>query len=659
MRVSECGRVELICNEEEERYTAVKHCHEYPEHSIEAIKQHMQALGIGPEDLDACVSTWDYAAIANAIIVQPALEEAPASMTLLWGKSGRVKSALARGGAAALADAPARLGRQLGLERRMPIVGMRHHHSHAYLSYGVSPFAASTDPVMVVVIDAGGDGACTSLYSCQAGQLTLVSARVTNQLESLGWMYGVLSATQGGWPPLSSEGRYMGAAAWGDGNRLTNRYYRRLRHLFHYGPEGEVRLNRALANWTSCSWEKPYTEELIEILGEPIPLQEMWHPDAILNVEDIRHPEITRDRVDKAAAVQMVFEDALVHIVDYLIRSTGAHRLVLTGGTALNCVANMRLLECFDERWFERNLGRKRTRLHLWVPPIPGDAGTPAGAAYAFAMHAGARPGPPLRHAFYCGPQPSTRSIRAVVNVEPAATSMSVGDCSEPCGMQEVADLLAHMIAGDLIIGLFQGIAETGPRALGHRSILANPCNPDTRRLLNERVKHRELIRPLAPMLTRAAAERFFYLEEGASDDDYNAYNYMVLTARARPEAHEMIPAVIHHDGTGRLQIVRRDVDPFCHTFLLAMGRRTGVEASVNTSLNVGAPIAHTPAHALTTLERARGMDGLILIGDDLQATLVWLEDRPSAPRRLAESLRTFAQETGLALREPSEAPRV
>ena len=171
---------------------------------------------------------------------------------------------------------------------------------------------------------------------------------------------------------------------------------------------------------------------------------------------------------------------------------------------------------------------------------------------------------------------------------------------------EQVADLLAHALAEDRIIGLYQGASETGPRALGHRSILANPCNPETRRLLNERVKHRELIRPLAPMLTRAAAEQLFHLQPGAAADDYNAYNYMVLTARARPEARELIPAVIHHDGTGRLQIVRPEVDPFCHEFLLAMGRRVGVEASVNTSLNVGAPIAHTPEQAVTTLKRAR-----------------------------------------------------
>ena len=116
---------------------------------------------------------------------------------------------------------------------------------------------------------------------------------------------------------------------------------------------------------------------------------------------------------------------------------------------------------------------------------------------------------------------------------------------------------MAYMTAQDGIIALFQGAAETGPRALGHRSILANPRNPRTREFLNARVKYREAIRPLAPMMTREAALKWFELSDGAADADYNGYNYMVLTAQAKPDAAARIPAVIHADGTGRLQIVR------------------------------------------------------------------------------------------------------
>ncbi len=648
VRVTPQGEVELICNEEEERYTADKHCTDYPEQSVEAVKRQMEKLGIGAGDLAACVSSWDYAKASVTFAIRPMLEEAPASMTKRLNE--HIGDVASEEMPKLLKPSAGRLSAQLGGDSLIPIIGMRHHDSHAYFSYAVSPFANESEPVMVIVLDGSGDDVSTSLYEARDGQLTLRGTQGTSPLDSLGSLYGVLSSTQGGWPMLSSEGRYMGAAAWGDGDRLTNRYYRRLRQIVHFGDEGEVRLNRALANWTRGGLVEPYTEELIEILGEPIPFEQMWHPDAVLNVEDVRHPELTRERLDKAAAVQMVFEDALVHIVDHLIRLTGSHRLVLTGGTALNCVANMRLLDCFDRRWYESQLGRNDTFLRLWVPPTPGDAGTPVGAAYAFAMRAGARPGPPLRHAFYCGSAPTAAKIRAAVSAEPALGSMSLGDCSDPERRAQVADLLAHSLAADRIIGLYQGASETGPRALGHRSILANPCNPDTRHLLNERVKHRELIRPLAPMLTRAAAEQLFELQPGASADDYNAYNYMVLTARARPEARELIPAVIHHDGTGRLQIVRPEADPFCHEFLLAMGRRVGVEASVNTSLNVGAPIAHTPEQAVATLKRAKGMDGLLTISEEGLATLVWQEDLVEARERLMGSVHQWAAETGFEL---------
>src|SRR4029077_1115633 len=132
--------------------------------------------------------------------------------------------------------------------------------------------------------------------------------------------------------------------------------------------------------------------------------------------------------------------------------------------------------------------------------------------------------------------------------------------------------------AHDAIFALFQGAAETGPRALGHRSILANPCNPTPRENLNDRVKYREAIRPLAPMLTLDAAKQFFELSDGASDADYNAYNYMVLTAHAKPEARARIPWVGHAAGPGRIQIVREQTDPLTFMFLKALGRRIGVE---------------------------------------------------------------------------------
>jgi carbamoyltransferase len=183
---------------------------------------------------------------------------------------------------------------------------------------------------------------------------------------------------------------------------------------------------------------------------------------------------------------------------------------------------------------------------------------------------------------------------------------------------------MASVVAQSGIIALYQGAAETGPRALGHRSIFANPCDPAARENLNARVKYREAIRPLAPMATLEAAQTFFVLEDGAADDGYNAYNYMVLTARSKPGARDKIPAVIHADGTGRIQIVRADEDPLTYAYLKALGRRIGVEMSVNTSFNVAGPIAQTPQQAIDTLRRSRGLDAVILIAGDGTAYAAW-----------------------------------
>jgi carbamoyltransferase len=415
---------------------------------------------------------------------------------------------------------------------------------------------------------------------------------------------------------LSSEGRYMGAAAYGDGDRQTNALYKELRNIFILAPEGQVYLNRALANWQCNPFDHPYTPELTRILGAPVATKDMWNPDAVLRVEDIHHKPNTQERLDKAAATQLVFEDALIHNIDFFIRSSGSDRLVMTGGTALNAIANMHVLEHFDEAYYDRALG-KRTRLHIWVPPVPNDAGVTLGAAYMFAHHAGAGVGPPMDHAFYCGPAPTEREIRAALDNARDVAWMHIGDVSSPTGCAAIADLMAFITARDGVIAIFQGRAETGPRALGHRSIVANPCNPRTREILNHRVKYREAIRPLAPMMTLEAAKRWFDLSDGASDDNYNVYNYMVLTARARPGARERIPAVIHADGTGRLQIVREHSDPLTYAYLKALGRRIGVEVAVNTSFNVGGPIAQTAVQAVETLRRSKGMDAVLMFAEE------------------------------------------
>ena len=617
VEVTQANGPRLIVNNEEERFSGNKHTTEYPQASIDAMVATLRSMGRDVSDIAAWVTTWDYPTLFGTLI-RSTLEEAPQSLKLLRntdaaGFDGRRLEQMTR--------TPKILGKQLGLAARVPLICMPHHDNHAWFSFAASPFAGTGEPVAIAVLDGTGDRGSISLYAAENGAMRCLSCN-DSVFDSLGAFYSVISSTQGGWTWLSSEGRYMGAAAWGDMNRATNPYYGRLKGFWILAAGGAVNLNRAMANWYCDPFDHPYRRALTDILGEPLRPDQLWNPDAVLRVEDIHHRPDTQDRLDKAAATQLVFEDAMIHVVDHLLRATGANRLVLTGGVALNAIGNMRLLEHFDEEWFASAQQRK-ARLHLWVPPTPGDAGVTIGAAWLFAHLAGAPRGAPMTHAFYCGSSPSRDDIATALQADGIA-SQRIGDISTSEGRDAIADLMAFMVARGGVIALVQGAAETGPRALGHRSILANPCDPQTRERLNERVKYREAIRPLAPMATLEAARQYFDLLEGASDAGYNAYNYMVLTAQSKPHARDKIPAVIHADGTGRVQIVRADDDPLTYAYLKALGRRIGVEISVNTSFNVAGPIAQTPQQAIDTLRRSRGLDVVLLVASDGAVYAAW-----------------------------------
>ncbi|WP_426524276.1 carbamoyltransferase C-terminal domain-containing protein [Bradyrhizobium sp. McL0615] len=617
VEVTQAHGPRLIVNNEEERFSGNKHTTEYPKLSVDAVVATLRELGRDIGDIDAWLTSWDYPTLAGTL-ARSVVEELPQSFKLVRtteaaGFDGRRLDQMTR--------TPKILARQLGLPDRVPLICLPHHDNHAWFSYAASPFADDGEPTAIAVLDGTGDQGSISLYVIENGAMRRLYCN-DSMFDSLGAFYSVISSTQGGWTWLSSEGRYMGAAAWGDMDRASNPYYARLKDVLRFGSDGEVRLNRTMANWYCDPFDHPYKQALIEILGEPLRPDQLWNPDAVLRVEDIHHRPDTQDRLDKAAATQLVFEDAMIHVVDHLLRTTGASRLVLTGGVALNAVGNMRLLEHFNEAWFAKTRQRN-ARLHLWVPPVPGDPGVTIGAAWLFAHLAGAPRGAPMTHAFYCGTPPSQHAIVSALEVDDIA-SQRIGDISTTEGLDAIADLMAFMVAQSGVIALYQGAAETGPRALGHRSILANPCDAQARERLNERVKYREAIRPLAPMATLEAAKEYFELLPGASDADYNAYNYMVLTAHSKPHARGKIPAVIHADGTGRIQIVRAEDDPLTFAYLKALGRHIGVELSVNTSFNVAGPIAQTPQQAIDTLRRSKGLDVVLLVASDGEVHAAW-----------------------------------
>jgi carbamoyltransferase len=269
---------------------------------------------------------------------------------------------------------------------------------------------------------------------------------------------------------------------------------------------------------------------------------------------------------DLAASVQARLQEVLVELARWLHAQTGDRHLTMAGGVALNCVANSYLAEHgpFDD---------------IWVQPAAGDAGTALGAALYLAQDLGDDVRPMTTAAL--GREWSASELRAWLGTARVAYE-------EP---SDIAEAVAAILAANGIVAWFQGRSEYGPRALGHRSLLANPAHPDNLRALND-IKGREQFRPVAPMVLLERAHDIF---EGPLPSPY-----MLFTHRVRPAWRDRIPAVVHVDGTARVQTVDAREEPLVARMLAAMERRTGVPVVVNTSLNTaGRPMVDDPRDAL------------------------------------------------------------
>ena len=276
--------------------------------------------------------------------------------------------------------------------------------------------------------------------------------------------------------------------------------------------------------------------------------------------------EFSPEHRDLAASVQRRLEEVLLELASWLHRQTGERDLVMAGGVALNCVANSRLCE---EGPFER----------IWVQPASGDAGTALGAALHVAQELGDEVEPMTTAAL--GREWPDEEIERRLRTAAVAFERPA----------DVAEAAAEVVAANGVVAWFQGRSEYGPRALGHRSLLANPTHPDNLERLND-IKGREQFRPVAPMVL---AERAAEIFEGPLPSPY-----MLFTHGVRPGWSERIPAVVHVDGTARIQTVDREEEPLVARMLEAFERRTGVPVVVNTSLNTaGRPMVDDPRDAL------------------------------------------------------------
>jgi carbamoyltransferase len=487
-------------------------------------------------------------------------------------------------------------GEAMGLERervRPRLHWVEHHPAHLASAFFVSPF----EEAAVCAIDGSGDFVTTSLAVGRGSRLDVLEEVFFPH--SLGVFY--LAITQYlGFLGYGDEFKVMGLAAYGEPE-----YREALRRLVRLERGGRFELDlsyfRHHTDAVTMTWDEGepalgavYTDKLETLLGPARRPEDPLTP---------RHEAI-------AASLQAVFEETAFHVLTALHARTRLRRLCLAGGCAMNSVLNGKI--------------RERTPFEaLFVQPAATDSGTALGAALHLWHQVLREPRRFVMDHGFWGPEFGEVEVSRVL-LEHAAQL----DASR-CAVTKVADpdalyrWTAERVAEGKIVGWFQGRMEWGPRALGNRSIVADPRRPDMRDLINAKIKFRESFRPFAPSVLEEALDEYFV---GASPDPF-----MINVAQVRPEKRRVIPAVTHVDGSGRLQTVNRKTHPVYWRLIKAFERLTGVPVLLNTSFNENEPIVHRPDEALDCFLRTK-MDVLVLgqhVAEKPEASVARAPGRP------------------------------
>jgi carbamoyltransferase len=449
--------------------------------------------------------------------------------------------------------------------KRARIHKVEHHRAHLASAFFASPF----EEAAVVSVDGFGD--YTSIqWGIGRGNRISVQGSVLFP-HSLGILYTAFTQFLG-FPKYGDEYKMMGLAAYGE-----PRFAQQVRQIVKT-ESGSCRLDLDYfthhSQGVKMTWDggEPvsgsiFSRKMLDVFGEA------------------RSPrgEITDRHADLAASVQTVLEENYFALLNHVYQSTGQKNLCLAGGVALNCAANGKIFEQTPFR-------------DIYIQPAASDAGTSIGAALSVWHERLNQPRAfVMQHAYY-GPAYSDREILAELE--------SAGVAWRHLSETELVDQTAAQIAAGKVVGWFQGRMEFGPRALGNRSILADPRRTDMKDLLNSRIKHREHFRPFCPSVLAECVADFF-------ETSYPS-PFMVTAYRIRGDRLQDIPAVTHADGTGRLQTVDRESNPLYWKLIRRFGDLTGVPILLNTSFNENEPIVQTPAQALDCFLRTR-MDVLAM----------------------------------------------
>ncbi len=551
---------QLVSAVEEERLNRSKHCAGFPALAARAA---LEQAGLRAEEVEHVgISRNPRAHLgrkALAALRRPGLLRQAAGRLANLGKVRGAGSDLARA-----------LG--TGFRGRLHAVG--HHRSHLASAFYVSPF----EEAACLSLDGFGDFV-SGMRAVGRGTELCILGEVCFP-HSLGLYYTALTQYLG-FLKYGEEWKMMGLAPYG-----SPRYAPELRRLVRPTTDGgyalDTRYFRHDSEGIDMSWAegsprlgRVYSDALVDLLGPP------RSPD---------DPDFFGRWADVAASAQAVFEEIYFHVLNDLHQRTGLERLCLAGGCALNSAANGKI--------YERTPFRE-----VFIQPAAADDGTAVGAAF-FVEHAVLRrPRRFVMEHAYTGPAYDDRAFQAAVEEarrygwDPAVEVRRLDD-------EALFRDVAAAVAAGKVVGWFQGAMEWGPRALGNRSIVADPRRADMKDVLNTRIKHRETYRPFAPSVLEERTGEWFERSEPSP--------FMLMVYQVRLDRRERIPAVTHADGSGRLQTVSRKTNPRYHALISEFERQTGVGLVLNTSFNEHEPIVASPKDAIACYLKTR-MDVLAM----------------------------------------------
>lgn len=565
----------LVAAAEEERFSRAKHDNGFPRMAIQFC---LRQTGITADELDYVVF-YEKPLVKFERILMAALGTFPRSwrtfgeaMVAWFSEKLWVKSLLMD---------------ETGVPANK-ILFTDHHMAHAASAFFCSPY----EEAAILTVDGVGEWTTTTMGHGKASwsdgnlnQITLV--REQRFPHSIGLLYSAFTAFLG-FKVNNGEYKVMGMAPYGE-PRFVERIYD---EIVKVQDDGSFWLNMDYFSY-HYSPERSFSNRLVDLFGEPRqPDSDFYTTLTDPGTASPDDPMVKKNQhyADVAASIQRVTEEILLKMAGRLYEETGLPRLCIAGGVGLNSVANGRILR---ETPFEE----------LFIQPAAGDSGGALGAAL-YAYHVWLRQPRRfvLEHAYW-GQGYDNDEVRAFLDASGIAYEHMPDD-------EQLLELVVDDLVAGRVVGCFHGRFEWGPRALGNRSILADPRRAEMKDIVNSKIKFREPYRPFAPVVLQERCEEYFELAE--PERHYPA-RYMLMVCPVHSAKHSVIPAVTHQDGTGRLQIILREHNARYYRVLELFGQATGVPVLLNTSFNLrGEPIVASPADAYNTFSKS-GIDMLVI----------------------------------------------